>query len=111
MDDLEASLPLPLPAPYRAFLSSTPASFLAKNDRTLVYGLDSVLERNQTFETHLYCPGHLAIGDDSGGRAIVLSLEEGSISAVDMGAMTPDSFEPIASSFSAWVDAGFPHGG
>ncbi len=36
------------------------------------------------------------VGDDSGGAALVLSLTDGRIRSVAMGAMTPDWFEPVA---------------
>jgi hypothetical protein len=109
IEDIETWLGHPLPEPYRSFLAGTAENFLAANDRTLVYGRASIVERNETFEAQTYCPGHLAIGDDSGGSALVLSLADGSVHSVGMGAMTPDCFEPVAPSFAAWADAGFPH--
>lgn len=109
IEDVEAWLGRPLPEPYRSFLSRTADDFLAGNDRTLVYGPASVVDRNEMFESKLCCSGHVAIGDDSGGAALVLSLADGSIYSVGMGAMTPECFEPVASSFEAWADAGFPY--
>ena len=106
--DIEVWLGRPLPQPYRSFLAQTDDDFLASNARTLVYGTVSIVERNTTFESKTYCPGHVAIADDSGGSALVVSLDDGSIHCVDMGAMTPDCFRPIASSFEAWVKSGFP---
>jgi hypothetical protein len=107
-EEIETWLGLPLPGPYRSFLAGVADDFLADNDRTLVYGRDSVLERNEVFEIQRFCPGHLAVGDDSGGTALVLSLDDGSVHSVGMGAMTPDCFESVAPSFAAWVAAGFP---
>jgi len=108
VEEIEAWLGRPLPEPYRSFLAGAANDFLAGNDRTLVYGRDSVAERNETFESRRYCPGHLAIGDDSGGAALVLSLDDGRIHSVGMGAMTLEYFEPVAPSFAAWAAAGFP---
>ena len=56
----------------------------------------------------LYCPGYLAIGDDSGGRAVVMALDDHrqALFLVDHGAMTPDCFEPLAPSLEAWLEAG-----
>ena len=48
------------------------------------------------------------VGDDSGSAALVLSLADGRIHSVGMGAMTPDCFELVAPDFTAWADAGFP---
>ena len=108
VEDIEAWLGRPLPAPYRTFLAGTADDLLAGNSCTLVYGRGSVVERNETFESKRYCPGHLAVGDDGGGAALVLSLDDGHIHRVGMGAMTPDCFELVALSFAAWADAGFP---
>ena len=110
VEGIEAWLGRPLPEPYRSFLAGTAESFLAANDRTLVYGRDAIVERNDTHESRTYCPEHLMVGDDSGGAAIILSLADGRIHSVGMGAMTPDCFEPLAPSFAAWADAGFPCG-
>jgi hypothetical protein len=44
------------------------------NGRVLIYGAEDVVERNETFETKKYCAGYFALGDDSGGRAIVTNL-------------------------------------
>lgn len=109
LEEVEAWLGQPLPEPYRSFLAVTAASFLAVNGRTLVYGRDAVVERNDTYESRAYCPGHLMVGDDSGGAALVLSLADGRVHSVGMGAMTPDCFEPVAPSFAVWWTAGFPH--
>jgi len=109
VDDVESWLGRPLPEPYRSFLAGTADDFVAGNDRTLVYSPASVVERNETFEVKRYCPGHVAVGDDSGGAALVLSLADGSIHSVGFGTMTPDCFEPIAACFAAWADAGFPY--
>jgi hypothetical protein len=107
--EIEAWLGQPLPEAYRTFLAETSQSFLAANDRTLVYGYNAIVERNDTYESRAYCPGHLMIGDDSGGMALILSLADGSICSVSMGAMTPDCSVLVASSFPAWQAAGFPH--
>jgi hypothetical protein len=109
VEEIEAWLGRHLPEPYRSFLAGATEDALASNDRTLVYGCESVVERNETFESKAFCPGHVAIGDDSGGSALILSLDDGKIYSVGMGTMSPDCFEPIAPSFAAWADAGFPH--
>jgi hypothetical protein len=109
LEEIEAWLGQPLPEPYRSFLGGTGESFLAANDRTLVYGRDAIVERNTTYESQSHCPGHLMVGDDSGGVALVLSLSDGRVHSVSMGSMLPDCFEPVAPSFAAWQAAGFPH--
>jgi hypothetical protein len=111
VEEIEAWLGRPLPEPYRSYLAGAADGFLAANDRTLVYGRESIVERNETLESRTYCPGHLAIGDDSGGSALMLSLDDGRVHRVGIGAMTTDCFEPVAPGFQAWADEGFPHGG
>ena len=83
--DVEVWLGQPLPEPYRSFLAAASDDFLAANDRTLVYGRLSVMDRNETLESQAFCPGHLALGDDSGGSALVLSLDDGSVHRVGRG--------------------------
>lgn len=106
VDDIEAWLGRRLPEPYRSFLTATPDEFLA-GDRTLVYGRDSVVERNETYQSREYCPGYLMVGDDSGGSAVVLSLTGGTVHRVGMGAMTEEWFESVAPGFTEWVSRGF----
>jgi hypothetical protein len=108
VEAIEAWLGRRLPEPYLAFLAATPTHYLAANGLTLVYGRDCIVERNDTYESRKYCPGHLMVGDDSGGLAFVLSLDDGSVHSVDMGAMTPNCLHAIAPDFAAWIDAGFP---
>jgi hypothetical protein len=97
-----------LPEYYRRFLRGHPDG--VHGDIVFLYGLDDVVERNTTFEVKEYCPGHIAIGDDSGGRCIVTSLADsrGVLFLVDQGDMTPGGFEPLASGFDAWLSEGCP---
>jgi hypothetical protein len=75
-----------------------------------LYASDEVIERNQTYEVPLYCPGFIAIGDDSGGRAIVIGTGStpGPVFIVDQGAMSPDDFLQLANSLEQWVEQGYP---
>lgn len=99
-----------LPAVYRNFLQKHEESFFG--DRVLLYPADYLIERNETFETKLYCPGYIAIGDDSGGRAFVISLSDESIPVfvVGQGYMAPDGFERVADNFSNWIQNECPIG-
>lgn len=108
VDAIESWLGRRLPVAYREYLIDNPEDVLMENDRTLIYGCESVVERNTTFESQEYCPGYLAIGDDSGCTAFVLSLADGRIHQVDIGAMTSDSMKPVAQNFEQWSMAGFP---
>ena len=70
LDALEAWLGRPLPAAFVAALEQHGGRLVEPG--LLLYAADELLERNRAFETSLYCPGYLAIGDDSGGRAVVM---------------------------------------
>ena len=41
-------------------------------DLVKIYSTDEIAERQQTYETAEYFPGYLLIGDDSGGRLILV---------------------------------------
>jgi hypothetical protein len=76
----------------------------------LIYGAEDVVERNETFETKKYCAGDFALGDDSGGRAIVTNLGKviGPVFIVDQGSMSADDFILIASDLPTWLRQNFP---
>jgi hypothetical protein len=72
---------------------------------TMIYCADDVIERNETFESKKYCPGFLAIGDDSGGIAFVIALGNDSspVYAVDQGSMQPEDFTEVSPSIGLWL--------
>jgi hypothetical protein len=85
-----------------ALLLSNSGQFVSEIVR--LYSLDELDERNATYQTAEYCPEFIAIGDDSGGRAIVCHKSaEGPIYIVDHGSMAPNDFEEIASNLKEWA--------
>jgi SMI1 / KNR4 family (SUKH-1) len=108
LEEIEAWLGQPLPAAYAQFLLTHEEAMFG--ERVLLYAADSVIERNETFETRGYCPGYLAIGDDSGGRALVISLTEASepVYSVDHGDMTPRGLKQVTHHFAQWLHADCP---
>jgi hypothetical protein len=74
----------------------------------LLYGTQDIVERNETYEVPRYCPGYATIGDDGGGRAIMLNLSDGSLFIVGHGAIMPDYLESIANDFTTWYQQGCP---
>jgi hypothetical protein len=70
-----------------------------------LYGVDDIVERNETFQVQKYCPGFLAIGDDSGGRAIVIALGKvsGAVFLVDYGGLLMEDFTIVASDINNWI--------
>ncbi|QBE66555.1 SMI1/KNR4 family protein [Pseudoduganella lutea] len=78
------------------------------NDLVRLYSSDELIERNETNEAKKYCPGFIAIGDDSGGQAIVIAVGKapGAVYLVDQGSMHPDDFDVIAPDLNTWVAEG-----
>jgi SMI1 / KNR4 family (SUKH-1) len=106
LKDVEAWAGVALPEHYRAFLLEHPSGI--EGDLVRLYAIGDVIERNETYETKKYCPGFIAIGDDSGGQAIVVAFDDeaGAVFLVDHGAMTRDSFHLIAPDFRRWLEHG-----
>lgn len=97
-----------LPPYYLAFLKGAQEGL--RGEQVLLYGADSLLERNETYETQQYCPGFISIGDDSGGRAVMLALDglDHAVYLVGHGVMQRDEFELAAGDFHAWLAADCP---
>ena len=94
-----------LPSSYKDFLEDIEVEFT--HEDILFYGKGTIIERNETLEVTKYAPGYIAIGDDSGGRAIILSLINESVSFVSQGSMNPEFREDISASFHTWKKEGF----
>ena len=93
---------------YQRFLLQTngfDADFLR------LYPLDELCEMNKCYEAQDYCPDFFAIGDDGGGRAILIkdqSLQDNRIFLVDHGSMDPDDMEVIGQDLVTWLESGCP---
>lgn len=76
----------------------------------LLYASADLIERNDCYETRRYCQGYLSIGDDGGGRAIVVhaALTPPNVFVVGHGSMSEPDFETVHASLSAWIEAGCP---
>lgn len=96
-----------LPAYYAEFLRRT--NSLGPEGSLVLYAVDDLAERNETFEVRAYAPGYLAVGDDSGGRSILIALDGSPrVFIVDQGSMDPDDFEEVAPNFAEWIEQGAP---
>lgn len=93
-----------LPISYRNFLKNANGFML--NNGCHVYAIDDVVERNQTLNVQEYAPGFLAIGDDSGGRSVLVCLASGEVFCVDQGSMDPDDMLKLSDSVEEWVASG-----
>ena len=78
-----------------------------RDDGLTIYAPDQIVERNQTYGVAQYLPGHLMIGDDSGGRGVLLD-DSGAVWICDMGAFDEECREPLAAHLAQWVEQGCP---
>ncbi|MFS0827471.1 hypothetical protein [Pseudomonas phoenicis] len=63
-------------------------------DQVVVYAIGDVQERNHTFEVAQYFPRQIAVGDDSGGRLILVDrLADSGLWLVDAGSPSLDGAE------------------
>lgn len=108
IDALQRWLGLALPATYLRFLQDGQEGM--RGEQVLLYGVESLRERNETYETQQSCPGYITIGDDSGGRAVMLALDGGdrAVYLVGHGSMQRDDFELAADDFTSWLAADCP---
>jgi hypothetical protein len=74
---------------------------------TVLYSLEHLLERNNTYEIQASLPNFLMIGKE-GDLAYVLESKAGaSVYAVDLGSLSREDFRLIAPSFAVWEQEGF----
>lgn len=106
LDILDTKLGERLPEEYRWFLRAT--NGISLDNGLILYPSDDLVERNETLEVALYAAGYLAIGDDSGGRAVLVPFTGSGVYLVDQGSMDPSDMREIASSFRQWVTEGCP---
>src|SRR4051794_12977758 len=100
-------LPAPLPEDYAALLAQADGVVA---DAFVLYSCGELPERNATFEVGTYAPGFVAVGDDNGGRAIVMRGGSGRspVFLVGQGTMLPACMIQIAGSLSEWLAEGCP---
>ncbi|MBR3206474.1 MAG: SMI1/KNR4 family protein, partial [Bacillus sp. (in: Bacteria)] len=74
----------------------------------LLYGTEDIAERNATWEVQQYASGYVAIGDDGGGRVLLMrqAEEEKKVWIVDAGVMDPQHAELVAEDLLSWVNEG-----
>ena len=88
---------------YRSYIAQNPDE-QSVGDSVLLYGQGYIEEQNATYEVQAYLPGWFAIGDDGGGRALLMRLDgSNNVYLCDHGAIGSVDPELVAPSFSAWV--------
>ena len=76
-----------------------------RDDGLMIYAPEDLPERNRTYEVAQYLPGHLMIGDDSGGRGILVD-GNGALWICGLGALFVDCREPLSPHLAQWVMQG-----
>jgi len=95
-----------VPTELEALLSR--ANGLGLQNGIVIYACHEVAERNATYQVDKYIPGFIAIGDDSGGRAILLSQFQPQVFLADYGSLDVDEIQAIANTLREWVEGGCP---
>jgi hypothetical protein len=77
------------------------------NERVQIYATDLIAERNQTYEIGSSFPGYVSVGDDSGGRLILMPTSgDTRFHLIDAGDPFIDDAEVFASieALVAYID-------
>ncbi|MGW0432666.1 hypothetical protein ACWDV4_08985 [Micromonospora sp. NPDC003197] len=90
---------------------STPGVLLPNG--VLIYGPQTITERNQTYEVARYAPHWVLIGDDSGGGGLFMrrhGRDRASVHHLDLGAIEPDimgaASGKVTDDLLGWLRAG-----
>lgn len=68
-----------------------------------IYSSDEVVERNMTFGVQSQLINYFAIGDNSGGRIILMPFDGENVYLSDIGFMHQLNLQIIAKSLDDWV--------
>ncbi|MBM6616701.1 SMI1/KNR4 family protein [Bacillus suaedaesalsae] len=106
IEKVETKLHTKLPTSYKELLQYS--NGVSTNAGILIYGTEDLIERNETWETEVYAPSFISIGDDSGGKVILLSqdAENKDVMIVDSRDMNPENASLISNDFIQWVNSG-----
>ncbi|MBZ9521224.1 SMI1/KNR4 family protein [Bacillus safensis] len=104
--EAESQLNMVLPRAYKELLKQT--NGFSIGGEVLLYGKEDMVERNKTWEVQQYASGYVAIGDDGGGRVLLMrqAEEEKKVWIVDAGVMDPQYAELVAEDLLSWVNEG-----
>lgn len=107
IEAFEQWLGSPIASALAVFIEEYGGSFVG--EQCVIYVPADLRERNECYETRQYCPGWITIGDDGGGRAVMVSptLSPSGVFLVDHGVMTEDCFLQVAGDLSEWARLGF----
>lgn len=93
-----------LPIIYCNWLKENTEGVIEENGVCL-YGLNDLVERNETYETQKYMPSYYIIGDDSGDTVYVMekNISSTAVYSVGMGDMDENNVVKISENFLEWV--------
>jgi len=90
---------------------STPGVLLPNG--VLIYGPQTITERNETYEVADYAPHWVLVGDDSGGGGLFMrrhGRDRASVHLLDLGAIEPDimgaASEKVTDDLLGWLRSG-----
>lgn len=68
--------------------------------------VEDCVQRNVDYEVGQYMPGYFMIGDDGGGTAVLLNLDDRKVYEVDMGVMDESVARLSANSLGEFLELG-----
>lgn len=105
LEEIEDWVGQRFPEPYRTFLEKREVDYRV-GELVVLYGRASFIEMNEACQVKQYAPHCVTLGDDSGGRQVLLALTNGRLGLVDAGSMNPADAEPLAEDFGVWLAGG-----
>ncbi|MBD2092275.1 SMI1/KNR4 family protein [Microcoleus sp. FACHB-1515] len=115
LEAAQATLGCVFPPCYVALLQCTNGlTAQAEHYSLLLYSTDELAERNITYEVAQYLPDFLMIGDDGGGRGILISQGnlDSPVYLIGMGSMQWSDARCLAVNLAEWIQINFaidPH--
>jgi hypothetical protein len=71
----------------------------------LIYSLNEVEERNETFEVKKYLPQYVMIGDDGGGTGLLIKTKDQSVLYESgLGDLSEGAIRTLAGDFMSWIN-------
>lgn len=103
---VEIEMGLDFPKVFRDLLKLT--NGFETEEGVSIFGTDTIIERNQTYEVSEYAQGYIAIGDNGGGTFYLMSAAEESsqLLQVDAGVMNPEYATIVSEDFITWINNG-----
>ncbi|MBC9932355.1 SMI1/KNR4 family protein [Chitinophaga qingshengii] len=110
LQDISTALGITLPGAYARFLETAQLrESRLVTDLVNLYGTNDLITRNQDYQVQKYLPGYLSIGDDSGGRGILLNTTATTptLYITGYGALDPDCLDVLSDDFLRWAAQGY----